>query len=186
MENLSPELLDQIREVVKRPEGTVEFTFIFEQDLFSPNMPGTVIFHLVSGSHYFRLERTDNLEVAFYHSSPGTGTRVAIVDLRKLKPSNTVFFAFSWSPQEIQLHVGPKIAGGELVSAVGILSEVGFRVGADGSVFQVGDRDVQIMGVRFNMEGKQIVKPTAIDAWRETKKAIEMLLTGESKEGYIF
>jgi len=186
MKNLSPELLDQIREAIKRPEGTVEFTFTFEEDLFSPNIPGGIIFHMVSGGHYFRLERTDNLEVSFYHASPGTSTRVATIDLRKLKPSSKVFFAFSWSSQEIQLHVGPKIEGGELVSAVGIPSEIGFRVGEDGNVLQVGSPGIQVMGTRFNVEGKQMVKPTAIDAWRETKKAIEILLTGESKEGYIF
>jgi hypothetical protein len=186
MKNLSPQVLEQIREAIKRPEGTVEFTYTFEKDLFSPNIPGGIIFHLVSGGHYFRLERTDNVEIAFYHSSPGTGTRVAIVDLKEMKPSNKVFIAFSWSPQEIQLHVGPKIEGGALISAVGIPTETGYRVGKDGSVVQVGSPGVQIMGTRFNVGGKQIVKPTAIDAWKETKKAIEILLTGESKEGYIF
>jgi hypothetical protein len=186
MKNLSPEILEQIREAIKRPEGTVEFTYIFEEDLFSPNIPGGIIFHLVSGGHYFRLERTDNLEVSFYHSSPGTGTRVATIDLRKLKPSSKVFFAFTWSPKEIQLYVGPKIDGGELVSAIGVPSEIGYRVGEDGSVSQVGSPGVQVMGTRINVEGKQMVKPTAIDAWKETKKAIEILLTGESKEGYIF
>jgi hypothetical protein len=186
MQNLSPELLEQIREAIRRPEGTFTFTFTSENDLFSPQIPGGIIFDMISGGHYFRLERTDNLEICFYHSSPGTGTRVATVDLRKLKPSSKVFFAFSWTPQEIQLHVGPKIEGGELASAVGIPSEIGFRVGEDGKVIKVGSPGVQVMGVRFNIEGKQLVKPTAIDAWRETKKAIEILLTGESKEGYIF
>jgi hypothetical protein len=186
MKNLSPEVLEQISEAIKRPEGTVEFTYTFEEDLFSPNIPGGIIFHLVSGGHYFRLERTNNLEISFYHSSPGTGTRFATVDLRKLKPSKKVFFAFSWSPQEIQLHVGSQVEGGELVSAVGIPSEIGFRVGEDGNVLQVGSPGIQVMGTRFNIEGKQMVKPTAIDAWKETKKAIEILLTGESKEGYIF
>jgi len=65
-------------------------------------------------------------------------------------------------------------------------SAIGFRVGEDGSVIQVGSPDAQIMGTRINLDGKQIMKPTAIDAWKETKKAIEILLTGESKEGFIF
>lgn len=186
MNNLSPECLEQIREAIKRPEGTFVFTSIFEDDLFSPQCPSGIIFDMVAGGHYFRLERMDNVEVSFYHSSPGTGTRVATIDLRKLKPNSKVFFAFSWSPQEIQLHIGPKIEGGELVSAVGIPSEIGFRIGEDGNVLQVGSSGIQVMGTRFNVEGKQMVKPTAIEAWIETKKAIEILLTGESKEGYIF
>lgn len=186
MQNLPPEILEQIREAIRRSEGTFTFTLAPENDLFSPQVPGGIIFDMVSGGHYFRLERTDNLEICFYHSSPGTGTRVATVDLRKLKPSSKVFFAFSWTPQEIQLHVGPKIEGGELASAVGIPSEIGFRVGEDGKVLKVGSPGILVMGTRLNIGGKQMVKPTAIDAWRETIKAIEILLTGESKEGYMF
>jgi len=94
MKNLSSEVIEQIREAIKRPEGTMRFTYTSEQDLFDQKIPGGIIFDLVSGGHYFRLERTDNLEISFYHSSPGTGTRVATVDLRKLKPSNSVFLHF--------------------------------------------------------------------------------------------
>ncbi len=186
MENLSSELLEKIREATKAPEGTVEFVYTFEKDLFDPSIPGGIIFHLVSGGHYFRLERTDNLMIRFYHTSPGTGTRVASVNLGEVKQSKKVFFAFTWSPEEIYLYVGPQVEGGELAHAVGISSEISFRVGRDGTILQEGNTGIQVMGTRFNREGKQIVKPTALNAWEETKKAIEILLTGESKEGFIF
>jgi len=42
------------------------------------------------------------------------------------------------------------------------------------------------MGVNIYQAGQPIVLPTAKDAWGETVKAIEVLATGESKEGYIF
>lgn len=186
MKNLSPEVLEQIREAIKRPEGAVTFEYTCEEDIFNPDVPGGIIFHVVSGGHYFRLERTDTLEISFYHSSPGTGTRVASIDLRALIPSNKLFIAFSWAPQETQLHIGPRVEGGKLISALGVTSEIGFRVGEDGTVLKVGSPGIQVIGTRFNIEGKQIVKPTALDAWKETKKAIEILLTGESKEGFIF
>ncbi|MDP3991785.1 MAG: hypothetical protein Q8P66_02745 [Candidatus Colwellbacteria bacterium] len=186
MKNLSPQILEQIREAIKRPKGTMSFEYVTENDLFDPIVPGGIIFHTPSGEHYFRLERTNNAEVQFYHFSPGTGTRVASIDLKHLTPSEKVFIVFSWSPKEIQLHIRPRVEGGELVSAIGVQSKVGFRVGKDGSIVQVGGPGVEVIGTRVNVGGKQIIKPTAIDAWNETKKAIEILLTGESKEGFIF
>ena len=186
MKNLPSELLEKVREATKAPEGTVEFVYTFEKDLFDPSISGGIIFDLVSGGHYFRLERTDNLMICFYHTSPGTGTRVASVNLREVKQSNKFFFAFTWSPEEIHLYVGPQVEGGELVHAVGIPSEISFRVGKGNTVLQEGDRGIRIMGTRFNRGGKQIVKPAALNAWEETKKAIEILLMGESKDGFIF
>lgn len=186
MKNLSSEVLEQIREAIKRQEGTMAFEYITEENLFDPKVPGGIIFHTTSGEHYFRLERTNDAEIQFYHSSPGTGTRVASVNLRDLTPSKKVFVVFSWSPAEIQLHIGPRGENEKLVSSVGVVSEISFRVGKDGSIVQVGSPGVQVMGTRVNIGGKQVIKPTAIDAWNETKKAIEILLTGESKEGFIF
>ncbi len=186
MKNLSPEVLEQIREAVKRSEGTMTFNYTSEADLFDPNIPGGIIFEMPSGGHYFRLERTDNVEIHFYHSSPGTGTRVAVVDLKSVKPSKKIFFGFSWSPTEIKLHVGPKTEGGKLMSANGIPSSKIFRVAKDGSVVQVGDAGVRVMGIKVRQGAKTILESTALESWEETKESIRILHSGKSKEGYIF
>ncbi len=186
MKNLSPEILAQISEALKRPEGTMTFTYTAEVDLYDPSIPGGIIFEVSSGGHYFRLERTNNAEIHFYHSSPGTGTRIAVVDLKEMKSSKKTFFGFSWSPKEINLHVGPKIDGAELVSARGIPSSKTFRVAKDGGIVQIGDIGVQVMGIKIKQGGKTILEPTALESWSETKEAIKILHTGESKQGYIF
>lgn len=162
------------------------FEYIPDNDLFDPKIPGGIIFHITSGNHYFKLERTNSAELKYYHASPGTGTRVATIDLKPLPKCEQVFIAFSWAPEGIKLHIGPKIEGAELVSANGILSDTTFKVDKEGSIVQIGGPGVKVIGARVNIDGKQMVKPTAIEAWNETKKAIEILLTGESKEGYIF
>ena len=77
MNNLAPDIREQIRNAIKSPEGTVCFVFTSESDLFDPKIPGGLILEVPSGGHYFRLERTDAAEICFYHSSPGTGTRVS-------------------------------------------------------------------------------------------------------------
>lgn len=187
MKNLSPETIKQFTEAMKRPEGTVAFTCTFNNDLFNENIAGGKIFEIVSGKHYFLLERTDNFEVKFYYSSPGTGTRVATINLNTVLPSKKVFFCFVWSPKETRLSIGPRDAEGkELVTAEGKKSQKKFQVGENGQVFQIGDEGIEVIGTRINIETKQIIKPAAIDVWNETKKAIEILLTGKSQEGFIF
>lgn len=187
MKNLPPEIVKQITDAMKRPEGTVTFVYTFNDDLFDASIPGGKIFEVVSGKHYFLLERTNRLIVKFFYSSPGTGTRVATIDLNTIVPSKKIFFCFVWSPKEIRLGIAPKdIEGGPLVMVEGVSSQKKFQVGEDGQVVQIGDDGIEVMGARVNVEGKQMIKPTAINAWNETKKAVEILLTGESKEGYLF
>lgn len=185
MQNLPPHVFRQIQEAIRRPEGT--FTFNYQSsDLFDKKKAGGIILEIPSGQHLFRLERDNDLCIHFYHSSPGTGTRVATIDLNNLPPAPNVFMAFSWTPDEIKLHVGPKVSGAKLASATGIASKRQFRVGKDGSVYQIGDHGVEIMGISFYQAGRPIIQPTAIEAWSETVKAIEILATGQSTEGYIY
>jgi len=185
MQNIPDHIFRQIQEAIRRPEGT--FTFNYQSpDLFDKEKPGGIILEIPSGGHLFRLERDNDLCIHFYHSSPGTGTRVATIDLNNLAPAPSVFIAFSWTPSEIKLHVGPKISGAELVSVTGIASKRQFRVGKDGRVYQIGDHGVEVMGVSIYQAGQPIIQPTAIEAWGETVKAIDILATGQSTEGYIY
>ena len=185
MQNIPPHIFRQIQEAIRRPEGT--FTFNYESpDLFDKEKPGGIILEIPSGQHLFRLERDGDLFIHFYHSSPGTGTRVATIDLNKLPPVPNVFMAFSWTPNEIKLHIGPKVSGAELASATGVVSQRQLRVGKDGRVYQIGDHGVEVMGVSFYQAGQPIILPTAKEAWGETIRAIDILATGQSTEGYIF
>lgn len=168
-----------------RPEGT--FTFEYQSaDLFDKSKLGGIILEIPSGQHLFRLERDNDLCIHFYHSSPGTGTRVASIDLKNLPAAPIVFMAFSWSPEETKLHISPRVPGATLVSATGNSSNRQFRVGRDGHVYQVGDHGVELMGVSVYQAGQPVIQPTALEAWRETVKAIEILSTGHSTEGYIY
>lgn len=185
MQNIPPHIFRQIQEAICRPEGT--FTFNYQSpDLFNKEKSGGIILEIPSRQHLFRLERDNDLFIHFYHSSPGTGTRVATIDLNSLLPAPSVFMAFSWTPEEIKLHIGPKAPGVNLSTATGIASQKQFRVGRNGYVYQIGDQGVQVMGVSFYQAGQPVVLPTALEAWTETVKAIEVLATGKSTEGYIF
>ncbi len=186
MKNLPKDVLQNLQEVANRPVGTFSFTYTAKSDLFDLMVKGGIIFEFVAGKHFFRLERNDSVEILYYYSSPGTGTRVASIDLKKMIPSNKVFFAFTWSPEETNLYVGPKIEGGKLAAAKGILSDKMFRVAQDGCIFQVSDIGVDVIGLRVKQGEKIILESTAIESWNETKEQIRILHTGESKEEYIF
>lgn len=185
MRNISPDILKQIQEAIRRTEGTVKFTY-YSEELFDPKVPGGIIFEVVAGAQYYKVERDSNLQLFFYHSSPGTGTRVATIDLNKVKPSFKVYLAFSWTPKEINLYIGPYVDGGELIKATGVASPTQFRITKDGLVVQVGDVGVEIGHYSFFVGGKSMLQPTAIEVWINTVKAVEIIQGGSSEAGYIF
>ena len=185
MNNIPPHIFKQIQETICRPEGTVSFEY-YSEDLFDKYKKGGILLQVPSGKHLFRLERDDNLMIYFYHSSPGTGTRVSIIDLKQAPPSSHVFMSFTWSPAEINLYIGPRVPGGELFYAKGVPSQKQFRVGRNGGIYQIGGPGMEVMGVSVYQGGRPVVQPTALDAWKETIKATEILATGQSDQGYIF
>jgi len=185
MHNIPPHIFKQIQEAICRPEGTVAFEY-YSKDLFDKKKKGGLLLQVPSGEHLFRLERDDNLLLNFYHSSPGTGTRVATIDLKEVTPSDRVFMSFTWTPAEVNLYLGPRVPHGKLFSASGVPSQKQFRLGKDGGVYQIGNHGVEVMGVSVYQGGKPVLQSTALDAWKETIKATEILATGRSDQGYIF
>jgi len=185
MKNIPPDIFKQIKEAICRPEGTVSFKYTCKE-LFDPAVGRGILVEITSREHLFRIERDEDLMLHFLHSSPGTGTRVASIDLKKAPPSDAVFLAFTWSPKEINFHLGPQVPGAELMSSKGALSKRQLRVGKDGGIYEIGGAGIEIMGVSVYKGGKPVLQPTAIDAWKETIKATEILGTGKSDQGYIF
>jgi hypothetical protein len=140
----------------------------------------------VSGRVVLRLERDADLNLHFFHSSPGTGTRVATANLNPLKGSTTLTMYLVWSPKETRLHVVDANNPAKSVMGIGKPSERTFRVGADGDVYQVGDEGVEVMEVTVYSKGQPTLQPTALESWKETIRAVKILLGGTSPDGYNF
>lgn len=182
---IPPELLAQIAEAICRPEGS--FTFEYSSsDAFRVGTPGGIILEIPAGGHYFKLERTPDRQLNFYHSSPATGTRLASIDLTNVPTFERAFLAFVWSPQEIRLYCGPRDIAVEMLAAFGAASPVSIRVAADGSVFHLGSEGVQVMGVRVQQGQDVLLAPTAREVWDSTLQAVTMLWTGASDQGFLF
>lgn len=147
---------------------------------------GGIIFEIPTGKHIFRLERDNNFKLNFYHSSPGTGTRIASIDLEQVNRADEVQIFLTWSPNEVNLYLGPMIEGGQLISATGSPANFQLRVGRDGKIHQIGDDGVQVMGISVFQGNQPVLQPTAVEVWKSTLQAIDILGTGESKEGFIY
>jgi hypothetical protein len=168
---------------LRRPEGTVRLGATFPR-IHEPDATG-ILFEVVSGGHIFRLVRHDQV-ISGYHSSPGTGTRVATVPLSPVSPSETLDFWLAWSPDEFRLVVVDPSDPERIVSAEHTESPVGLWVAADGTIVEVGSSGVAVAAVRGFAGGTEIIAPPAIELWRDTVRAVTTLLSGESSEGYVF
>jgi hypothetical protein len=166
-----------------RPEGTVEFAAAFP-GLHDPAQPDGTLFELVTGAHVLRLSRKARLLRA-YHSSPGTGTRVATIRLATLAPAEMLHVFLCWSPQEFRLAVG-EAQGTRLIQETGEVSQLQLWVDAEGRVWEVGGTDVAVSGARVYSDGVPLISPPAMELWRSTLVAVDLLMSGESSAGFAY
>ncbi len=180
------EILRELQEKTKRPEGTVMIRGSIH-GLSDSSIDNLLIMQLVSGAQLFRIERDKNMNVKFYHSSPGTGTRVASISLNPACPFSEVAWGFIWSPKDIKLFMGPNDPKGELIFSEGYeISKRKFQVDRNGNVIQIGDDGVEVTDTKIFINGGPILEPAAIDVWRSTIQAVNLLKGGTSTAGYSY
>ena len=179
------DLTERIRQALKLPEATFAFRYQFD-GLFDPSLGRGILLQVVTGAIVLILERDQDLNLHFVHSSPGTGTRIATVPLSQLKGSSAVTIIVAWSPKETRLVVADAENPKKSIKGTDRPSQRKYRVGANGDVYQIGDEGVEVMGVSIFSGSRPLLTPTAIESWTETTKAIEILLRGTSPDGFIF
>ena len=170
---------------MKSPEGTLNLIRP-GPELLDANSGNLSLIKVVTGSHIYLLERDPQLNLRFTHSSPSTGTRSAILDLKSLESSEVIGIDLTWSPEKICLYATDVHDPDRHIAVEGTLAPYQLQVCPDGSIMTLGDEGVQVMGTRVIVGGKPLVNTTAINTWRDTVTAIEILLKGSSPDGYIF
>ena len=142
------------------------------------------LFQQVSGSHIFQLIHTKDNELLFYHSSPGTKTRVASLHL----PNNQVILqninlVITWSPQNIALY----FKNSKWMShADGKKSFIHFQTDDKGNIIQIGDKGIEVKGLRIISNNQLVISSSAINTWEETLETIKTLKSGKSELGYPY
>lgn len=163
----------ELEQALRTPVGTLEFE-VPAAPILSPG-ENLVLIHQIAGAQFFRLERRSNLNLVFYHSSPGTGTREAAIDLTTCPKCEELEIVLSWSPAAMGFSVRPRLPDVPMVLSMGIKSKVEFRVAPKCHVVKTGDEHAQVMSVRVTFGGQEMIGPSAIEAWHETERAIDIL-----------
>lgn len=181
--NLPSSEIETLRKNLKQPKGSFTFDFKIGKGVFSKDGREITLVEISTGQQLYRLVRTRDMKIIFYHFSPGTGAREAVANLNNITPYYRLLFVLTWSTKEIRLLVTPytKTLLGEHV--VGGPSYQMYRPGTDGKVYNLG-KDSRISRMaHFSLKGKILVQPTAIEVWDETLLAIDALNTGTSNDG---
>ncbi len=139
--------IEEIRSALMRPEGTLALRTV--SGLTDATMGRFLVLQVPAGKVLLRLERDENLRLTFTHASPGTGTRVAFVDLNSVAQAPLIDLFLIWSPTELRLHVVNPADPANMLSGEGQPSRREFQIGADGRVVQIGDENVRVMGAHM-------------------------------------
>lgn len=180
---------EYVRKSCIRPEGAFVF-YLKSFALLDCGEPEVVILNKVlAGGHIFHMTYLNCSLLRFYYVSPGTGTRVAEVNPKGVSPSSRVTITVSWSPNELRLTFSAA-EGKDSFLGLGVKAPVQFRAGKDGQVYVLGSvlegRSAEILQPWVYKGNQLVVEPTAIELWRETLRAVELLLSGQSEKGYSY
>lgn len=173
MLSIPPAVVEEFREQLRRPRGSFAFRATVPA-LFDPDHPPGVLWEISAGAHAFMIDRSEQFTVRAFHSSPGTGTRVAEIDLKALTPDEQVTFVFTWSPEATTFWMGAA-AGTDVVSAEGGPSAMQLAVGKGGSIYRIGDVGIKVEAVFVNQGGTMDLAPSAIEAWHHILGGIDTI-----------
>ncbi len=183
----SADTISAMQKELTRPEGTLVFDYHLP-GLCNHELGSGIILQIPAGNTLFRLERDNKLLLRFIHSSPGTGTRIAQVDLHDLEPTESVKIIVTWSNTETALYVGYTDRPCQPITGKGYSSKgKTFRVGQDGHIYEIGDEGVQVMGVTVVQGGQTVLQDTALDSWSAVVQGVKLLLeNSKNPAGYLF
>jgi hypothetical protein len=147
--------------------------------LFEPHVAGEVVFSEKAGPHVFLIDTGDGLTLRFWYSSPGTGTRVAQVDLAQMQPAPWLTLTFKWSPDRVDFVASDRDHDGNSISATGVNSATR-RYGLVGAGILTMAPFAEQVSLRI--DGVKVFETPAIEVWKSTVEAIDIALSRTSTE----
>ncbi len=181
---LNPENIEEIKNACRNPEGTFEFDY-YTDELFKDFSTTYILLEIPTGSILLRLERDEENNLIFIHSSPGTYTRIAKVNLNEVIDCKEIHIVLRWHPEDIILDIFAD--NGKLhLKAEGDVSDRRFMVDESGNVQQFGIEGIPVRNVRYHLMGEVMLSPTAIETWNSTIEACKTLLNRTPSDDYIY
>lgn len=170
----------EIADAVHRPEGSLVF------DLSSGPLYGQLgaftVLEIPSAGTLLRVTRDEASVLHFSHATPGTGTRIASVQLPSFVEGSRFTIVLTWSADGIALFAG--FPGTVPTQAAGVTAPGRVRA-VPGGVVEIGGPGIEVMGYQAFSGGELLIRETAIEAWRSTRAAIEVHMEGVPAEGHL-
>lgn len=73
--NLPSSQVEILKKDLKQPKGSLAFDFNIGKGIFSKDGRDILLVEISAGKQLYRLVRTKEMNIVFYHFSPGTGAR---------------------------------------------------------------------------------------------------------------
>lgn len=162
----------EMKEKLKTQTGTIEFTLPISIEM-KDKETNLNIFKIVAGGHIYVFRKEKN-ELRFYHSSPGTGTRLAKIGLERDLKAKYVKIFFTWDSNGVKIYRGNDI-GGKLIISKLSKTDIVFKTVKD-KIFEFKG-NVDETSLRFYSENGNI-EPSAMENWKEIIKGLKTLNDG--------
>jgi hypothetical protein len=136
----------------------------------------------IVGRHVFELDFTGDA-LRLVHATPGGGTWVATLPLTDVPGRESLSIVLAWAPAELRLSAVDPDDRTKGVVAVGERSDRRLQVDSEGGATILGP---DAFGVTVYSNGAKVSTPPAIELWDQTLRAVRILLTGTSSEGFMY
>lgn len=158
------------------PFGTLAFS---RQSFTIPTNGEFLILEGSLGAHCFRITYSPEF-AKFYHSSPGTGTRVLVASTSGFSLPENIQFLATWHPEKIVFVLVKLDNDGRESSAVfGIAGEPEFELvaAADGTVYQIGAPGLSVGNFEMRLGSVTYLVQSAIKYWNSSLVVVNTLLS---------
>ncbi len=173
-------------EELDEKKGTVKFT-LSESNIFDMTIPRLRILEICKNQTVYVLERDSEFNLKFMQSHPSYDTKTASVNIQDYDGSPHLFVSFTWSDEgQNAIYVG-NYKEDTLRSSLSYDSpNVKFRVGKDGSIYQIGDEGVKVGAYKVVMGGQTVLEPSAIELYSFQTEKIQVLVQNCKKGDFLF
>lgn len=177
-----------LKNYMKKPEG--KYVLYLDSKVSNGQF-----FRITTGAHVFILEKSEKQKLFFFHSSPGTGTRVTFANLNDFLPCHKYLIMICWTTKNIELVIRPFSKNNKSFSFSGKPSSRILVNGSDGGCYSLEITNevdnvksylYDIMGFCVYGDNGCIVEPSAIDKWKSITESIKILFSGSSNSNKGF
>jgi len=163
--------------------GALEFTFHSPETFIGSG----IIFDQVSKDQYIRIEKTSDSCFRLYYSTPGTGTLAAEIEGRIFENKRVLKFKCRWSrPNRLNFEIMDPSNKHIRSSSKGKPSKLQYMITTDGKAVPVGDEGVDVHSIQIRTPDGFVLDNTAIQTWKSTLNAVEILLNERNTDNYQF